>query len=464
MSALVFPPSFVWGAATSAFQIEGGATEDGRGVSIWDTYAATPGRIADGSDARIACDHYHRWREDIALMRDLGLRGYRFSLAWPRIVPQGRGAVNAAGLDFYDALVDGLLAAGIEPFVTLYHWDLPQPLQDAGGWMARATAEAFAEYAHIGAAWLGDRVTQWATLNEPWCSATLGHEQGAHAPGVRDPRAALAAAHHLLLAHGLGAAAVRAAAPRAELGIVLIFSPAHPASGSAADRDAARRADGAMQRWYLDPLFRGAYPADALADRVRLGHLDAPELPWVREGDMAAIAAPLDWLGVNYYSRVVVRADERGEPVAVPQAPPDQLTDMGWEVYPDGLEETLLRVQRDYAPRRVYITENGAAYTDTARAAGGSLIDARRVDYLQSHLAAAHRAHAAGVPLAGYFAWSLLDNFEWAEGAAKRFGLVEVEPGTLRRIPKQSAQWYRQVIAADAVDDLSPSALSRRVS
>ncbi len=462
MGALVFPPDFLWGAATSAFQIEGAAVEDGRGPSMWDAYAATPGRIADGSDARVACDHYHLWRDDLALMQWLGLGAYRFSIAWPRVLPSGRGAVNAAGLDFYDALVDALLAAGIEPFVTLYHWDLPLPLHEAGGWTARETAQAFAEYADVVTQRLGDRVRRWATLNEPWCSATLGYEEAAHAPGWRDPAAALAAAHHLLLGHGWAMQAIRRHVRDAEAGIVLIFAPAHAASESAADQDAARQADGAMQRWYLDPLFRAAYPADAIADRVRRGHLASDVLPFVQDGDLQTIAAPLDFLGVNYYSRVLVRAGANGAPEAVPQAPPEDLTDMGWEVYPDGLRETLERVHRDYAPPRIYITENGAAYTD-APAADGSIPDVRRRDYLHAHLDAAHAALAAGVPLGGYFAWSLLDNFEWSQGFAKRFGLFAVDYATQRRTARDSAHWYRRVVAAGAVDDDVPSFLMRRV-
>ena len=461
MSSLVFPRDFLWGAATSAFQIEGAAAEDGRRESIWDRFAATPGRIADGTDARVACDHYHRWRDDIARLQWLGAGAYRFSIAWPRVMPAGLGAVNIAGLDFYDALVDRLLAAGIQPFPTLYHWDLPQPLQERGGWAARETADAFVHYSDAVTARLGDRVTHWVTHNEPWCSATLGYELGQHAPGLTRPAEALRAAHHLLLAHGWATEVVRRNVPGAEVGIVLILSPAHPATQTAADRDAARRSDGAMNRWYLDPLFRGSYPADAVDDRIRLGHLDGAELPFVRDGDMAAIAAPLDFLGVNYYSRVVVRADAAGEPVAVPMAPPEHLTDMGWEVYPDGLHELLLRLHREYRPAKIYITENGAAYTD-AQDATGRIADDRRVEYFRRHLAAAHQAIADGVPLAGYFAWSLLDNFEWAQGFAKRFGLFEVDFATQRRTAKDSAHWYRHLIAANAVDEPTQHSLSRR--
>ena len=457
-----FPDGFLWGVATSALQIEGGAGEDGRSESIWDRFAASPGRIADGSDARVACDHYHRWREDIGLMKWLGIGAYRFSVAWPRIVPGGRGAVHPAGLDFYDALVDALLEAGIRPFVTLYHWDLPQALQDRGGWGARETAEAFTEYADAVSLRLGDRVRHWTTHNEPWCIATLGHEQGAHAPGHRDPAEALRAGHHLLLSHGWATEVVRRNSPGAEAGIVLLLSPVSPATTSQVDGDAARRFDGSLNRWYLDPLFHGRYPDDAVADRVRRGHLEGPDLPFVREGDLRAIATPLDFLGVNYYSRTVVRADSAGEPVAVRMVPKQDLTDMGWEVFPPGLHSMLLRLEREYRPAKIYVTENGAAYRDEADATG-RIPDARRIEFLRGHLVAAGRAITAGVPLAGYFAWSLLDNFEWAQGYAKRFGLFDVDFATQRRSPKDSAHWYRQAVAANAVDDLTQQPLWRRI-
>ncbi len=462
MAGTRFPDGFLWGAATSAQQIEGGHALDGRGESIWDRFAATPGHIADGSDARVACDHYRRWREDVALMRWLGINAYRFSIAWPRVIPAGRGPVQAAGLDFYDALVDGLLEAGIRPFVTLYHWDLPQALQDRGGWGERDTVEAFVEYADAVSARLGDRVRHWATHNEPWCVATLGHESGVHAPGHRDPAEALRVGHHLLLSHGRAVEVLRRNAPGAEVGIVLLLSPVEPASDSRLDLEAARRYDGSLNRWYLDPVFRGRYPEDAIADRVRRGHLAGPELPFVRPGDLETIAAPLDFLGVNYYSRSVVRADADGEPVGVRMVPESELTDMGWEVCPQGLHSLLVRLEREYRPRRIHVTENGAAYTDPADA-GGRIADGRRIEYLRGHLAAAARAIADGVPLAGYFTWSLLDNFEWGHGYAMRFGLFEVDYATQRRRPKDSAHWYRRIAAANAVDDPTEQPLSRRI-
>jgi beta-glucosidase len=462
MGNLDFPKDFFWGVATSAPQIEGGIREGGRGESIWDRFASTPGRIADGSDAGVACDHYHRWREDIELLRWLGVGAYRFSIAWPRIFPEGRGAVNIEGLDFYDGLVDALLENGIRPFVTLYHWDLPQALQDRGGWGVRATAEAFVEYTAAVTKRLGDRVHHWTTHNEPWCIACLGHEEGEHAPGHRDPAEALRAAHHVLLSHGWAVETIRQTAPSAEVGIVLNLVPVWPATPEEPDRDAARWFDGYFNRWYLDPLFRGRYPEDAIADRMRRGHLEPHDLPFVERGDLEIISKPLDFLGLNYYSRVVMRTGDTGKPVAVPMVPREALTDMGWEVFPDGLYELLVRIDREYGPPRIYITENGAAYTDEADTAG-RVADNRRIDYLRGHIAAAHRALAAGVPLGGYFVWSLLDNFEWAHGYTKRFGLYHVDYETQRRTPRDSAFWYRDVLKKNAMDDGSGQTTPRRL-
>jgi len=459
MSQTTFPAGFLWGVATSAQQIEGGRHEGGRGESIWDRFATVPGKIADGTRPDVSCDHYHLWRKDIELMKGLGLGAYRFSISWPRIFPTGRGPANSAGLDFYEALVDGLLEAGLEPFPTLYHWDLPQALQDGGGWASRDTAMAFVEYSLAVTRRLGDRVRRWTTHNEPWCAATLGYEEGHHAPGHLDPAEGLRAAHHLLLSHGWAAAAIRRQDPAAEVGIVLIHSPAHAATDSPADRDAARWFDGFFNRWYLDPIFRGAYPADAVADRVARGQLPGPELPFVRDGDLAAISTPLDFVGVNYYSRVVMKAGPDGLPVAVPPLPPQTFTDMGWEVYPDGLRETLVRIHRDYAPRRMYIAENGAAYDDPA-GPDGRIRDARRIGYLHGHLLAARSAIAEGAPLAGYFLWSLLDNFEWGFGFTKKFGIFAVDPQDGRRLPKDSAHWYRDVVTANAVTG-TPTASSQ---
>ncbi|MGZ3441126.1 MAG: GH1 family beta-glucosidase [Polyangia bacterium] len=454
---LRFPDGFLWGAATSAYQIEGAAAADGRGESIWDRFAARPGAIADGSDGAVACDHYHRWPRDIELMKWLGLGAYRFSVAWPRIFPSGRWQVNKAGLDFYDRLTDGLLEAGIEPFVTLYHWDLPQPLEDAGGWASRHTVDAFVEYVDVVSDLLGDRVRRFITHNEPWCISVLGYAEGLHAPGRRDWPAALAAAHHLLLSHGLATAVIRQNAVDAEVGITVNLVPAEPASSSAADRDACRAFDGAFNRWFLDPLYGRGYPEDVIADHVGAGRLSSLELPFVQPGDLATIAAATDFLGINYYSRAVVRSDRVAELDNAPRVVhmSDERTDIGWEVYPDGLRQLLVRVQRDYAPAAVYITENGAAY-DTAPDEHGRVHDIERQRFLHAHLAAALEAVQAGVPLAGYFVWSLLDNYEWQEGYRKRFGIVWVDYVTQERVLKQSATQYRAIIAANALPAAAP--------
>ncbi len=453
MANLEFPKDFVWGVATSAQQIEGGRHEGGRGDSIWDRFAARPGAIEDASTPDIACDHYHRWREDLALMKWLGLGAYRFSISWPRVFPRGYGQLNGSGLDFYDALVDALLQAGIEPFPTLYHWDLPQALQERGGWSKRDTAKAFVEYSQAVVRRLGDRVDRWVTHNEPWCVTTLGHEEGHHAPGHTDPSEALRVAHHLLLSHGWACKVMRDESPRVKLGIVIIHCPAHPASSSARDRDASRWFDGFFHRWYLDPLFLGSYPPDAVEDRIRAGHLKGPKLPFVQDGDMLAIAAPLDFLGLNYYSRVVMKGGADGRPKDLKVAPPHELTDMGWEVYPQGLYESLLRVHRDYGPREIYITENGAAY-DYSVDSLDRIADTKRIEYLRAHLSEAHRAIEDGVPLKGYFLWSLLDNFEWGFGYKKKFGIFSVDFDSQQRLPKDSAHYYKEVVSANAVVEI----------
>ncbi len=452
MSRSQFPEGFIWGAATSAQQIEGGRNEGGRGESIWDRFAERSGKIEDGSNADVACDHYHRWREDIEIMKWLGLGGYRFSIAWPRILPLGTGKTNDAGLDFYDALVDGLLEAGITPFPTLYHWDLPQALQDQGGWSNRDVARAFADYSAIVARRLGDRVGSWVTHNEPWCAAILGHEEGHHAPGLEDPAEALRAAHHLLLSHGWACEAVRNEIPSAELGIVNIHCPAHAKTDSEADRDAARWFDGFFNRWFMDPLFKGVYPEDAVDDRIRAGHLPGPELPFVEEGDLDAISTPLDFLGVNYYSRAVLRAGEEGRRVAENPAPKNERTDMDWEVYPEGLHESLARIHQDYAPAKIYVMENGAAYDDPMDE-NGRIEDTRRIDYLRQHLLYLHEALNDGVPVKGYFLWSLMDNFEWGYGYKMRFGLYALEAETRDRVPRDSAYWYREVAGSGGLDE-----------
>lgn len=460
MSERKFPAGFLLGAATSAQQIEGAVHEGGRGESVWDRFATQPGAISDGSTPAVACDHYHRWREDVAWMRELGVGAYRFSVAWPRVMPAGTGPVNEAGLDFYDALVDELLRAGIQPFVTLNHWDLPQSLDERGGWGSRDTVEAFVQYAAAVAARLGDRVRHWITHNEPWCVAVLGHAEGRHAPGRRDPEEALRVAHHLLLSHGHAVPVLRQHAPGARVGIVLILVPVEPATHGLADRDAARRADGTFNRWYLDPLFLGRYPRDVVEDHQRRGHSRSTPMAFVRPGDLRVISTPTDFLGVNYYSRLVVRAGADREPEAVPPGPPETLTAMGWEEWPRGLTDILVRVTREYGPRRIFVTENGAAYDDVP-APDGTVADVRRVDYLRGHLEASLDAIQQGVPLQGYFAWSLMDNFEWGFGYSRRFGLLHVDYATGRRTPKQSAHFFREVASARAMPTRIPL-LARR--
>ena len=433
---------FVWGVATAAYQVEGAAAEDGRSPSIWDTFCRLPGAIDNGDTGDVACDHYHRWPEDVALMRELGVGAYRFSISWPRVLPGGTGAVNPAGLAFYDRLVDALLEAGIRPFVTVYHWDLPQVLQDRGGWPARDTAHALAEYAGVVGAALGDRVRDWFTVNEPLCSAWIGHLEGRMAPGERDIARAVPAAHHLLLGHGLAVQALRAAAPDARVGAVVNLSPCEPASADPADLAAADRADGHTNRWWLDPLHGRGYPADM----VEVYGVEPP----VRDGDLATIATPTDHIGLNYYFRQVVTDDPAGPPpharmVPVPHA---VHTDMDWEVHPDGLEQLLTRLAGDYRVPRVFVTENGSAWPDEV--VDGTVADLARADYLEAHVAAAARAVGQGVPLAGYFVWSLLDNFEWSYGYAKRFGLVHVDYDTQVRTVKDSGRRYAKLISEHA--------------
>ncbi|MBM4429977.1 MAG: beta-glucosidase [Chloroflexi bacterium] len=450
-----FPPGFIWGAATASYQIEGAWNEDGKGESIWDRFSHTPGKVERGDTGDVANDHYHLWPQDVALMKSLGLQAYRFSISWPRILPAGRGQVNPCGLDFYSRLVDALLQAGIQPFVTLYHWDLPQLLQDQGGWPARAIAEAFVEYADVVSRHLGDRVKQWITLNEPWVSAVVGYLHGRHAPGHEDLGEMLAASHHLLLGHGWSVPVIRRNCPGAEVGITLNLSPHHPASASYADRAAAWESDGALNRWFLDPLNARGYPADMVQ------HYGQP-MDFVRAGDLQAIAAGLDFLGVNYYSRHIVRSSVVPE---VDNEPPTvfrsaNVTEMDWEVYPEGLYELLGRLHFDQRFPAFYVTENGAAYADAL--VSGRVHDPARLTYLREHLLSAARALAVGVPLRGYFVWSLLDNFEWAFGYSKRFGIVYVDYTTQRRVLKDSARWYRRVIAANRVLDPPAPRLARK--
>ncbi len=433
-----FPSDFVWGAATASYQIEGAAHEDGRGESVWDRFCATPGKVRGGDTGDVACDFYHRYTEDVRLMKELGLDAFRFSIAWPRVLPDGRGAVNAAGLDFYDRLVDELLANEIEPFATLFHWDTPQALEDEGGWRARSTAEAYLEYAEAVVGRLGDRVRHWITHNEPWVYAWVANAWGLHAPGRTSEVDAVAVAHHLLLAHGWAVEAIRGLSPQARVGITLNLAHIYPATDTPEDEAAAYRRDGEDNRWFLDPIFRGSYPADLL-DRNEL------VAPHVRDGDLEAISAPLDFLGVNNYSRFIVAAGADGPQVV--GNPDAEHTDMGWEVYPDGLHDVLMRVTREYEPPAIYITENGAAFPDV-RVHDGHVHDLERTAYLESYIAAVGRAIAGDAPVKGYFVWSLLDNFEWAFGYSKRFGIVYIDFPTLERVPKDSFYWYRDLIGS----------------
>ena len=428
--AMRFPGDFVWGVATSAYQVEGAAREDGRGDSIWDEFCRRPGAIRDGSSGQLACDHYHRVAEDVGLIASLGANAYRFSIAWPRVQPLGEGAWNEKGFEFYDRLIDGLLERGIAPYLTLYHWDLPQALQVGGGWVNRDTVGRFADYAAEVGRRFGDRAASIATHNEPWVVAILGHQAGIFAPGLKSQKSAMQVAHHLLLSHGVALQALRAQHCTARLGIVLNQAPIHAATDSPQDLARARLDDGLTIRLYMDALLRGCYPEDVLAF---LGE-DAPQ---VAPGDMEAIRQPLDFLGINYYTRNLSGTGAPLDPVKSGR----EVTDMGWEVYPHGLTELLLRLHADYCLPALYITENGAAYQD--RIVGGRVADAERVRYLHSHIAALADALDGGVDVRGYFVWSLLDNFEWADGYAKRFGLVHVDYATQRRTPKDSAHWYR---------------------
>jgi beta-glucosidase len=428
-----FPPDFVWGVATSSFQIEGGAALDGKGPSNWDTFCRMPGAIADGSNGDVACDHYHRWAGDLDIVQKLGVDAYRFSVSWPRVQPSGSGAWNPAGLDFYERLVDGLLERGVAPYLTLNHWDLPQALQDQGGWANRDTVHRFVDYARGMAARLGDRIASITTHNEPWVVAMLGYETGIFAPGIKDRRQAMQAAHHLLLSHGLAMQALRADGCVSALGIVLNLSPVQPASPTPADIAQAHLEDGRLLRWYMDPLFHGRYPQDI----VEFLGADAPQ---VAAGDLATIAQPMDFLGLNYYSRAVASAQGPWDAKQSGLA----LTDMGWEIYPEGLTELLLRLHRDYAVPPLFVTENGGAFKDALQ--DGRIHDVGRTQYIASHIAAVGDALRQGVPMAGYMVWSLLDNFEWASGYAKRFGIVHVDYATQQRTLKDSALWYRDFL------------------
>ena len=469
-----FPESFLWGAATASYQIEGAATEDGRLPSIWDTFTHTPGLVADGTTGDVACDHYHRMPQDVAAMKQLGLTAYRFSLAWPRIQPGGSGPANAAGLAFYDRLLDELLAADITPMVTMYHWDLPQALEDAGGWPERDTAHRFAEYAEIVTHAYGDRVSLWTTFNEPWCSAFLGYASGAHAPGRREPAGSLAAMHHILLGHGLAAPSVRAI-PGASLSLALNLQLPRPADPtSAADLDSVRQIEALANRAFLDPVMSGSYPADLLADTA-----DVTDWGFVRDGDLATIHTGLDLLGVNYYSTMTVTrfsgdhprsmADGHGATGFSPWPgaddveflpPTGPLTQMGWNIDPEALTDLLVGLARRYPDLPLAITENGVAFPDVV-GSDGLVHDLERIDYLRRHIGAVGDAIEAGADVRGYVVWTLMDNLEWARGFSMRFGLLRVDYETLERTWKDSAYWYRDLATTGEIptaDWTSPNA------
>lgn len=444
-----FPTDFVWGVATSSFQIEGAANEDGKSASIWDEFCRIPNAIKDCSNGDIACDHYHRWEEDLDLITSLGVDAYRFSVAWPRVCRDDSGSWNEKGMAFYERLVDGMLARGIKPYLTLNHWDLPAKLQAKGGWANRDTVYRFVEYASHVAARMGDRVAAITTHNEPWVMANLGHETGEFAPGIKNRAIAMQVSHHLLLSHGLALQALRAQGCKGELGIVLNLSPVVSATDTPEDRALAQLKDGKLVRWYMDPLFGKGYPQDVLD---YLGN-DAPKL---QDGDLRDIATPLDFLGVNYYSRKVVSAKGNWD-VHQGGLP---FTDMGWEIYPEGLTELLLRLHRDYRLPPIYMTENGAAFNDTI--SEGKINDARRVDFIARHIDAMAKAMAKGVNIQGYMVWSLLDNFEWASGYEKRFGIVHVDYATQKRTLKDSALWYRSFLQRLKADQIQTELLARR--
>jgi beta-glucosidase len=429
---------FIWGVATSSYQIEGAANEDGRGQSIWDTFCKVPGKVANFDNGDIACDHYHRFKEDLDLMKWMGVKAYRFSVAWPRVIPDGVGRVNEMGLDFYDRLIDSLLEREIAPWLTMYHWDLPEALQLRGGWNNREVVEWFGEYGEVLTSRFGDRVKNWMTLNEPFCSAWLGHLYGDMAPGIKDLQTALNVSHNLLMSHGLACQVIRSNVSEANVGIVINVTPAVPATDSQVDSNAAQLADGFDNRWFLDPVFGRTYPADVI-DALGAS-------PEIHSGDMELIAQDLDFLGVNFYFRQTVAADQNSKPLPIRSVNRENVkkTAMNWEVHPQAFEEILLRISKEYSPKAIYITENGSAWNDEV--INGEIIDDERIDYLVRHLDAMRSARNQGAPILGYFAWSFLDNFEWAYGYEKRFGLIYVDYKTQTRTPKKSALFYRQLL------------------
>ena len=438
-----FPEDFNWGVATSSYQIEGAAFEDGRGESIWDRFCATPGKVANSEDGLTACDHYHRYKEDLDLMKWMGVKAYRFSVAWPRVIPNGFGKINEMGLDFYDRLIDSLLEREIAPWLTMYHWDLPEALQLRGGWNNREILEWFGAYAEVLTSRFGDRVRNWMTLNEPLCSAWLGHLYGDMAPGIKDLQTALNVSHNLLMSHGLACQVIRSNVSEANVGIVINVTPAVPATDSQEDSIAAQLADGFDNRWFLNPVFGGTYPADVI-DALGAS-------PEIHSGDMKLIAQDLDFLGVNFYFRQTVAADQNSKPLPIRSVNRKNVkrTAMNWEVHPQAFEEILLRISKEYSPKAIYITENGSAWNDEV--INDEIIDDERIDYLARHLDAMKSARSQGAPILGYFAWSFLDNFEWAYGYSTRFGLVHTDFETQLRTVKNSGYWFRDFLQGKAV-------------
>lgn len=444
-----FPRNFVWGSATAAYQVEGAAREDGKGESIWDRFCSVPGNVRNGDTGDVACDHYHRHREDVALMKKMGLKAYRFSVSWPRVLPEGRGPVNEKGLAFYSDLVDELLAAGIEPFVTLYHWDLPQALQDIGGWANPDMPQYFLEYSRVVFKRLGDRVHRWITFNEPYCAAFLGNWEGRQAPGLRDFSTAVLASYHMYVAHGLAVKDFRESGLAGEIGITLNLMGRLPFSGSEADRAAARRADGYLNRWFAEPIVMGRYPEDMVALYREKGVV----LPEFRPEHLALMSQKLDFIGLNYYNDFYVKADERAWPLGfrIQNPPGIPLTDRGWPITEDGFTKMLLRLKNEYGVENIYVTENGASYHDVV-SLDGTVDDGPRRDFLRRHIIAMHKAIEAGAPVRGYFVWSLYDNFEWGFGYSSRFGVVHVDFSTQERRIKESGRWYSGVIAENCVE------------
>lgn len=444
-----FPENFIWGSATAAYQVEGAAHEDGRGESIWDRYCAVPGNVLNGDSGEVACDHYHRYKEDIALMKKMGLQAYRFSISWSRVLPDGRGAVNQKGLDFYSSLVDELLAAGIEPYVTLYHWDLPQALQNIGGWANPEMAQYFLDFSKIVLDCLGDRVHHWITLNEPYCAAFLGYSEGRQAPGLHDFSTAVLAAYHMYVGHGLVVKHFRESGCIGEIGIALNLMGRLPFGESDADKAAAKRADGYLNRWFIEPIMKGSYPQDM----VQLYQEKGVVLPDFKPEDLALIHQKLDFIGLNYYNDFYVKADENAWPLGFRIENPQNIpvTDRNWPITEEGFSSMLLRLKNEYGVEKIIITENGASYHDVV-SLDGTVDDGARRDFLRRHLLAMHKAIEAGAPVCGYFLWSLYDNFEWSFGYSSRFGIVYVDFATQQRIVKESGHWYSGIIAQNAVE------------